>query len=194
MKKEKVISFAVWLVVLALWVGVYGQQGGGGFTFKPSNYVDVTLTNSQLDTVYVLFPTNTADWYISTTKPTVYYSGTKLRDPESRCSGDVDVFLETNTTSGSTDSLSHWVKPICWDVKDTELKVIKSDSTFIWFGSSGTYTNTSAEALDWTDTQEYHCTLTSALWPVVGFAIFARQTATTAVCTCTYEVSGSKQW
>ena len=196
MRKGMTLVVIAWVVVIIVAFLIHDATAQPrGFTFKPSGYVQVTLTNVQLDTVFVLFPTDADDWYISTTAPTQYRVGTTLRSKESRCSGDVDLFMEVNTTSGSTDSLQHWIKPLVWDLADGAIDLIVSDSMFIWFGTPEVYTNTSVENLDWTSGQEYHCLLTSLLWPVAGFAVLVKQQAAGgAVCTATYQLSGSREW
>jgi hypothetical protein len=167
------------MVMLALLVaGVVFGQGQPQFMLSSSPYLNVSLTNSDTATVYVLFPDNGGTWYLSESLPTKYYSGTVRRPLNWWSSGDAYLFVEPNASTGmaagETDSLSLNIRPLVWDEYDQEFAEV-ADTTWLVLGQNGTYKATSIDYVDWDTGAEYGCLLTGELWPVSGFVIGIRQ-------------------
>lgn len=139
----------------------------------PSYYITltkpltVTLTSNDSTLIYFVFPNKGGNYYFSETLPTAstfpYFQGW--------ASGDFDICMEPNKSSGNSDSLNVKLLPLMYDPYDKEYVIPKNDSLFLWFDSLGTYTGLSARWLDYTVTKEYHATVSGDAWPLAGFAI-----------------------
>jgi hypothetical protein len=84
-----------------------------------------------------------------------------------------DVFLSltlVETGTDESDSLSSWIKPLWYD-RTLSAWHTSLDSTFLVWGTPGTYTSTAATQLNWTSGGSYSCTLSGLLWPCQGFVL-----------------------
>jgi len=181
------------LMAVALLFGAASAFGQNAFVTNYSPFLTVTLTNTETEVVYVLFPAEGSSWTISTTLPTKYRANATSgrRRPTSGFEqfGDLTLNIEPTTTSGTTDSLAVWMKPLIWDPVDEEFAVIESDSMLMMFGQTNLYyadsTGQSGHYLDWDTTVEYSCLLTGWVWPHAGLAVYFRQESAAAVMTTT---------
>jgi len=143
-----------------------------------------TIADSTEISIYVLFPDQWGEWYISETLPTSvkgsFYRGTNFSFPT-----QLNLVMEATTISGATDSLLHYITPLVWDDADGEFAEIVYDSTCVLLGVRQDYIAASKSYLDWTSGQEYHCpllvwapyisTTTDAIyWPTCGIVVHVR--------------------
>jgi hypothetical protein len=163
------------VIIFSLFASIaFGQNNlvlDSGFNPK---YIDVTLTNDDKDTVYVLYPTKYGDWYFSETAPTLSNAGLAHRYHRN-ITGDWYLCIEDTNTSGIQDSTALWAKPIVYDPHDGTYDIIDDDSTFFKFGVCNSYISSIIDYLDPVDDKEYCIPLGGEIWPGDGMAIIIRQ-------------------
>ena len=87
-------------------------------------------------------------------------------------SGDVGLSMVTDETGvDESDSLAMWIKPLFYDATKTTWYTSANDSTFLVWGTRGTYTATTKTYFDWASGGAYYIPLSGELWPCAGFAI-----------------------
>jgi len=150
---------------------------------KHSQAFQKTITDSTIVNIYVLFPDQFGEWYISETLPTKvkgqWMRGTTFSYPLS-----VDLIIEPVTVSGATDSLYHYIKPLVWDEAEDEFAEIVSDIQYLKIDGPLDYVNASSLYFDWDSGVEYHVplipwpygtsTVDAIYWPCAGFVVHVR--------------------
>jgi hypothetical protein len=150
---------------------------------KSSQAFTKEIADSTIINIYVLFPDQWGEWYISETLPTAikgaFYRGTTFSYPD-----QVDIIFELGASGGDDDSLAVWIQPLAWDSADKEFAEVTTDSVRLLLGTARDYVNKTINYFDWTAATEYHCplirwpqqtTTTDAMfWPTPGFIIHVR--------------------
>lgn len=133
----------------------------------------VTITAPVYKCIYYLFRNEYGDPYVSTTLPTMTLKNGLPRPTSWFMSDNAYITIRTDNTSAAGDSLLTWIKPLCYNDSLRTFVIPAIDSLFVCFKTVGTYTSTSVQWLDWTDTATYGAMLDTKLWPTAGFAFYA---------------------
>lgn len=181
MKKIFEVSF---LACLAVFLFLFSANLFSGDFVRTSQSFSKSITDSTIVNIYVLFPDQWGEWYISETLPTKtkgqWMRGTTFSFPD-----QVSIVFEPTTGGGETDSLLHYIQPLVWDASDEAFAEITSDICFVNFGEDGDYVaSDSTNYLDWDDATEYSTVLNrwnpvktdsvAWFWPTPGFVIHVR--------------------
>jgi hypothetical protein len=125
--------------------------------------------------VYVVFPPPLGAKAVESIPLGVYSPPTtasQVTNKEFSTSGDVGISLVTDLTGADeSDSLAMWIKPLFWDQTKGSWYPSMNDSTFLVWGTVGTYTSTTKTYFNWADGGAYTLTLSGELWPFAGFVI-----------------------
>jgi len=171
----------VLLVVIALFL-IVSLSNAKTFVESSQSFTK-EITDSTIINIYVLFPDQWGEWYVSETLPTnvkgQWYRGTKFSYPD-----QLSLVIEMGASGGDDDSLAVWIQPLSWDEADDEFAEIVSDSSRLLLGAARDYSNGPLNYFDLTAATEYHCPiirwspLTAAtdaiFWPLPGFVLHVR--------------------
>ena len=151
--------------LLTVPIGAQAQRYTYG-NWIASDSGNVTLTNADTDTLFFAFRGLRASGSVSENSnnppDAVYWSG--------------DAFLviyPTTAADNETDSLEIWIKPL-----DEHGNVIYGPKSWADFSETSGDWSSSQKVLDWTSGTIYGASLTGALPPCFGIAVFIKQHAT----------------
>ena len=164
MKTKQMIA-AIALLILIVWIlAAYPGEPSRITTMSAS--VDLTMATADDNTVlYVLYPTEEDNWYVSETAPSLYRTGTVRRSL-------ISFYGNTYfcTSSDSADTLVFVASPLVYDPDNLTFAVVP-DTFNLVMDVAGTSTADSTDTLLTTASAVYGVDLSAVLPPTSGFAI-----------------------
>lgn len=159
---KRVLLFTLFIVV-TVWAQIHvnnvSDRGYARLTISDVDSTDATA--SDMDTLYVVFPSKFGHPQMSETLPTDiqgyawhWQNAALLIEPDT-------VACAEKNAAAETDSVQFMIKPIVYDPVDDEYAVVDTDSLYLTF-QRGSFPSAAVFTLDWDVGTEYVCALSDS--------------------------------